>query len=1157
LLKQGLWKACLFHFLTFKLSKGMKKRRLPGRHPRIRRFAKILLIMKMAFGIMLVSCLQLSAAGYSQEARLTLNMKQVTVGRVLKTIEKRTDYRFVYSNNFFPSNLTVDLDVKDAAVSDILTMVLQRTGFTFRKVDKDLIVITTRPEAVNSREIHGVVTNASGSPLEGVTVAVENSTIQTATNSRGEFSLEVPDHAVLVFTSIGYVTAKVPVNGNTDIRIVLTEASKDLGEVVVVGYGRQRKADLTGAVVSVKEDVVKNRPIANLNEALVGQLAGVNVALNDATPGGETSIKIRGIGSISAGNEPLYVVDGFPTTQTFANSILPSNIESVDVLKDASATAIYGSRGSNGVIMITTRTGKTGKAVINLNIANGLAKVARRDYYHLLNGQQYTEFAREERNNEWVRAGVGNQASDPNSVRPPQYQIPDDLQTWNGINTDWQDAIFRTALIQNYDLNVSGGSENVKYFFSGGYSGNDGVVIGTGFQKYTAQMKVDATLIKDVLQAGMNLLPSFSRQRVAQYAGTSIYKSVIASALGMPPNIPVYNSDGSYADDMHPYPGFKPIPNPVQLGKELQNHNTLVSSLVDAYLKLNITRDIEVRTSFGATLNYSRNDFYHPSTTPDPNAPAPITPYGSSSTSDLYNWLSETTINYQKNFARDHRINFLAGYSAQKEHDHSNSVSAADFPNDLVETLNAGVINGGGSSEGEWSLLSYIGRLNYAYRDKYLLTATFRADGSSRFGQNTKWGSFPSAAAGWVVSKESFLENNKTISFLKLRLSYGLTGNNNIPNYAHIGLLGYANQTFGTGQGTNYSGIFPTSLSNEDLSWEKAKEVDLGADIGLFNDRINLTLDYYDRKTSDLLLNVNLPSTTGFTSVLTNIGEVENKGYEIVLTSRNIDRGTLHWTTSFNIAYNQNKVLKLGPNGDPIYGFNGTRITAVGGPIGASRGLVQIGVLTQKEIDAGVPLFPGETAGDAEYLDVNKDGTISTFNGDDGVDIGDANPKYVFGMNNMVSYGNFDFNLFINGQTGGKTMDLTSQGLRDPSGANVLYSQYEGRYISEEQPGNGHTLRAGNINGGMPDTRLVQPTDYLRIRSVSLGYNFPVGKLRYITGLRAYLSVENLITWTSFEGFNPQSTAYGGSQTATVNGLTGGGAYPLPRIVSLGFNLSF
>lgn len=446
-----------------------------------------------------------------------------------------------------------------------------------------------------------------------------------------------------------------------------------------------------------------------------------------------------------------------------------------------------------------------------------------------------------------------------------------------------------------------------------------------------------------------------------------------------------------------------------------------------------------------------------------------------------------------------------------------------------------------------------VGRLNYSFKDKYLFTTTFRRDGSSRFGTNTKWGFFPSAALGWIISNESFLENNEILSFLKFRSSYGLTGNNSIGDYAHVGLLGITNQTFGPGQGSNFPGIYPTTISNPNLTWEKSKQLDIGVEIGLFNDRVNLDLDYYNNRTTDLLLNVNLPTTTGFANVLRNIGEVENKGFEIVLNSTNLIRGSFKWNTNANFSYNENVVLKLGPNGDPIYGFHGLRITEVGGPIGASRGLVQIGVLTQADIEAGVPVFPGQTAGDVKYLDTNEDGTISNFNGPDGVFIGDANPNYVFGLNNNFQYGNFDFSIMVNGQAGGKTMDLTSQGLWDPDGSNVMRKQWEGRYISDEEPGDGMTPRAGMIAGGLPDTRLVQKTDYLRIRNVLLGYNFPP---TIIKSCRVYISAENLITWTSFEGFNPQATSWGGAQNATINGLTGGGTYPLPRIVSLGINLS-
>lgn len=1017
------------------------------------------------------------------------------------------------------------------------------------------IVIVKEEKAIVQETVSGTVSEEAGNPIPGVAVMVKASRQGTVTDVEGRYSIEVPnENDTLIFSFVGYVTREIPVNGRSVIDVTLMEDVRSLDEVVVVGYGTQKKSDLTGSVVSVKDEVIKNRPIVNLNQALVGQLAGVNVALNDGTPGGETSIKIRGIGSINAGNEPLYVIDGFPTTQAFANALLPSDVESVNVLKDASATAIYGSRGANGVIIITTKSGKSGKPVISVNASYGLANVMKRDYYDLLSGPEYIEYARELRNNQWVRAGVGNSPADPNDVRPPQFQIPDEFLEWNGIDTNWQDAIFETARVQNYDLSFRGGTEKSRYFFSTGFAGDDGVLIGTGFQKYSARMKIDAELVENILEGGMNLAPSYTNQRVAKYSGTNIYESVIASALAMPPIIPVYNEDGSYADRMHPIAGFLPIPNPVQLANEIKNYNNAFSTLFNSYLQLKVLKDLRLRTNFGATIISSRNDFYHPSTAPYFWAPIPVNPSGSSSTSNTYNWLSETTLNYEKVFQRNHSINLLAGFSAQKEHNHSNFVRATNFPNDLVPTLNAGEVNGGNSFVSEWSLLSYIGRVNYSFKDRYLLTSTIRRDGSSRFGKNTKWGFFPSAAVGWIISNEPFLDNSELLSFLKLRSSYGITGNNAIGNYAHIGLLGITNQTFGPGQGSNHPGIYPTTLSNPDLTWEKSKQLDVGMDIGLFGNRINLDLDYYYNRTTDLLLNVNLPTTTGFPSVLRNVGEVENTGYEIMLNGVVHDNGKLKWNTTLNFSHNRNKVLRLGPTGDPIYGFAGTRITAVGGPIGANRGLVQIGVLTQADIEAGVPIFPGQTAGDVKYLDTNGDGTISNFNGPDGVFIGDANPNYLFGMNNMFQYGNFDLNIMVNGQTGGMTMDLTSQGLWDPDGSNVMRKQWEGRYISDEEPGDGMTPRSGMVGGGRPDTRLVQKTDYLRIRNVSLGYNFTSD---YLSNLRVYASVENLITWTSFEGFNPQATSWGGAQNATINGLTGGGSYPLPRIMLLGINLSF
>jgi TonB-dependent starch-binding outer membrane protein SusC len=1030
-------------------------------------------------------------------------------------------------------------------------------GFALKKISLLLFLLLSSLILLAQKTITGKTTGG-GAILQNVTVNVKGTAVTTQTDEHGQYSIAVSPGSTLVFSHVGYNTLEVNINNRSVINAELTIASQQLSDVVVIGYGTQTKKDLTGAVSSIKDDIVKNRPIANLNEGLVGQIAGVDITLNDALPGGETAIKIRGVGSIGAGNEPLYVVDGFPTTQAFANAIDPATIQSLDVLKDASATAIYGSRGSNGVIIITTKSGTNKTPVISFNTSTGVASVAKRDYYPMLNGKDYVEYTLEWLNNTWINSGPGRSASDANSVRVaagfPGLQIPANIQTWNGISTNWQDAIFDPAFVGNYNINVAGGTDKIKYLFSGGYLQNDGVVTGTAYKKYTAQIKVDANLFKDIIQAGMNIVPSFSRQRATQYQNQNVYSSVIGDALGMPSDIPVINPDGSWGQVINPPPGFAAILNPVQLGKELNSFNYNFSNLANVYLKANITRDLEVKTTLGGTLYYIQNDYYYPSTIPL-NGALPSNVGGNSSSSNSINWLSETTIDYHKTFLRDHKVNFLVGYSAQKEKDHSTSATGHNFPNDIVQTLNAAAVTVGSSSTTEWSLVSYYARLNYAYKDKYLLTGTLRRDGSSVFGANNKYGNFPSAALGWIISNEDFLKNNQKISFMKLRGSYGISGNNGIGNYSSIGLLSYFNTTFGSGAGSLQTGILPTTLSLPDLKWEKSAEFDIGLDLSLFKDRISITADYYDRQSSDLLLSVPLPTTTGFSVALQNLGKVQNKGFEFLITTKNLT-GALQWSTTFNISHNLNKVINLGPTNAPISGFSGTHYTKVGGTIGANYGLKMIGVLTQADIDGGkVALFPGEHAGDPKYFDLNGDGVISNFNGVDAVDLGQVQPSYIFGFNNTFSYKNFDLNIMTNGQTGGYIMDLTDQGV-GASGANANYEkQFKGRYISDAQPGNGRVLAPGSFLQGEPDTRLVQKSDYFRIRTAALGYNFPAHSGNFYKNLYVFLSVENLISWKKSSEYNPQATSFGSSQNVTINGLLGGGSYPLPRTYSLGFNL--
>ena len=1005
-----------------------------------------------------------------------------------------------------------------------------------------------------AQEIKGKVTDENGQVLPGVNIIIKGTTTGVITNVQGEYSIDAPADATLVFSYVGYKKTEIPVENRSVIDVQILPDSYAINEVVAVGYGSMKKSDLTGSVVSVNDEAIKDRPITTVNQALIGKMAGVAVELNDATPGGLTSIKIRGAGSITAGNEPLYVIDGFPVGQAEANSLLPSDIESINVLKDASSTAIYGSRGANGVILITTKSGENMTPVIQFNASYGFANVAKRDYYDLLNADEYVQFIGVVKNELWVRDG--NDPSVPEQDRPASYQIPDYVKNRDpNVNTNWQDVIFEPAAIQNYDLNVRGGSEKTKYYFSVGYSGDDGVVIGSNYQKVTARLKLDATLLKDRLQAGINIAPSYANKRVSVINSGDVFSSVIGSALAMPPIIPVYNPDGTYGSTAN-IPGIPFYGSPLQLAKEYQDKTNVFTSLVNSYLDLQIIEGLHLKTSLGFVFNNSTRDYFRPSSLWRPFAPAPTYADASSQYNNSVDWLSETLLNYSKVLNGVHDINILAGFTAQKDHATGNYAYATNFPNDLVPTLNAGTIQSGNSSVNEWSLLSYLGRVNYSYKGKYLLTGTVRRDGSSRFGPANKYGTFPSIAGAWRVSEESFLDNVKAISNLKLRASYGITGNNAIGNYAYIGLVGITNQTFGLGSGSNYSGIYPTTIGNPALSWEVSKQLDFGIDLGLLKERISLTIDYYNNRTSDLLLNVNLPTTSGFSSSLQNIGEVENKGYEFSIITRNIQKA-FTWTTSFNISFNKNTVIKLGPNGDPIYDFYGTRITAIGHEMGASNGLVVLGILTQADIDNGVAIFPGEVAGDVKYKDVNKDGVISNFNGPDGVNIGNPFPNYIFGFSNTFTYKNFDLSIYINGQAGGRTLDLVGQGMWSSGGNNIFKSWYENRYISDAQPGDGMTPHLTFGLGGLPDTRLIQKTDYWRIANITLGYDLPADKVSFVSGFRVYASVENLATFSKFMGYNPQQKSNGAEQNSTLGGFALGGAYPVPRVVSLGLNVSF
>ncbi|HLL94927.1 MAG TPA: SusC/RagA family TonB-linked outer membrane protein, partial [Spirosoma sp.] len=735
---------------------------------------------------------------------------------------------------------------------------------------------------------------------------------------------------------------------------------------------------------------------------------------------------------------------------------------------------------------------------------------------------------------------------------PPIFTQP------SQYNTDWQDAFYRTAPISNYQVGVSGGSERTTFNVTGGFFRQEGIIPNTNMLRYSTRANVDSR-IGEKFRLSISLSPSVKTQKVVDIEGHPCCGGTVLGALTFLPQLPVQYEDGAYSTMTNLTFGFQVPENPLVLTRN-ENRNQLEYRLLGTVSgEYALTNDLSAKITVGGDLSASREDRFRASTLGNPNQPAPTVPSGFSNSGMNYSWLSEYTLNYNRT-AGQHTILAVGGYTVQKARFNSTFLSAINFPNDLVPTLNAGQINGGGTGLSEWALLSYLARVNYSYRDRYLFTASIRRDGSSRFGSNNRWGNFPSVAVGWRISEEPFMKSAQSISELKLRASYGQNGNNFISNYGSIGLVGTANYILGAGVGALANGLVPGTISNPDLTWEKADQVDVGLELGLLNNRIYLTAEYYNRITSGLLLNVQIPSISGFTNTLQNIGKVQNNGVELSLSSRNFTGRSFGWNTDVNISFNRNKVKALGPKGDPIRSSTDvadTHITQLGAPISNFYGYQVSGIFqNQSEVDRG-PAWAAPVItkpGDFRFQDVNKDGKIDA---NDRTIIGSPFPKYTFGLTNTFTYKGLDLSILLQGTQGNQVLFLQRRFFGSVGGSNA-YASLENRWRSEAQPGDGKTPKAyltGNSN--QVTSYFIEDGSFVRVRNVSLGYRLPstfTNKLK-MQNLRVYVSGQNLYTFTKYAGYNPEvSRNFGG------NPLTEGidyGAYPLARTITVGLNASF
>lgn len=1063
--------------------------------------------------------------------------------------------------------------------------------------------------------VSGVVFDETGSPLPGANVVEKGTTNGTLTDADGGFTLSVEGPAsVLVFTSIGYTAQEITVGSQSNITVTLKLDVRQLEDVVVVGYGVQKKKDLTTAVARVSSEDIANQPVNNVTDAMVGKMAGVTITQGTGQPGAPLTIKVRGVGTITAGSDPLYVVDGMPLSGPNLNTLNNNDIESVEVLKDASSAAIYGSRGANGVVIITTKKGKAGKTVFSYDGYMGLQSVAHK--VKMLDAYQYASFVQDARNNAYFdqmavvnkkltaqgKPTVSFSKDDTNGVRLQNTGpladisadgntttiIPIELQPYlrneSGLtNTDWQDAIFRTAPVQSHSLSAAGGSENIRYYSSVEYFKQEGIIINSGFERINARFNLEGN--KGIARFGFNFNPGLIREKLVKTDGPYSEKGLISSALLQAPIFPVYNSDGTFNFGQNLWtnithtvrPDGKSVVgnsvssawNPVALASLTKDDRSASRILSTAFVELELLANLKYKVLVGVDLVNSGEDQFLPSTIPVRDSPtnAESEASGYSKTAVEFNRLLEHTLSWQKRVGR-HSLNALLGWSNQKDNIKNNYVVASKgFIGNQIPTLNAGTVTGGSSNETEWALASGIARLQYNYAEKYLVTASMRADGSSKFGANNKWGYFPSVSAGWRISEEDFLKDLKWIDDLKIRLSYGTTGNFNIPNYGALGAMGYYAYIFGASPAV-VNGVAPSAPPNRNLKWEKTLQTNFGVDAAFFQSKLRLTVDLYSSDTEGLLLDVPTPLSSGFTTQLQNIGAVNNRGIEINLgTSQEF--GKLQWDGDLVFTKNINKIVALGPGDADIINTGSTGntyfINRVGEEIGSYFLPRVIGVFkNQADVDSYPHFidspsnydFQTSKPGDFKYEDANHDNKFDAVK--DRVVLGSYLPKFTYGFTSNFRYQNFDLSFAVQGVYGNKILNLGRRYFFQGEGNQNNYAGAVNRWKSETDMGDGKTPRANRQTkgpGGITSSWHVEDGSYLRIRNITLGYTLPVAVLKstFITKLRFYATAQNPFTFTGYLGYNPEVSNRSAVSTAGEDY----GVYPTGKVFAMGVNLIF
>lgn len=1111
----------------------MKKKRNKRQHHDEYVVMKFLLTMKLIILFLFLGVMQISASVYSQNTRISLELNNCTVKEALHKIEEQSEFHFFYNERFIDLNRRVSIKSEGKEIRQILDEIFSGLNLSYKITENNLILITPKDktffdETLQIITVTGKVTDASGTPIPGVTITVKGTSQGTITDMDGNYSIDVNSgSAILVFSFIGYLSEEVAINDQHVVDVTLVEDIMELDEVVVIGYGTVKKSDITGSVSSIKAEDLTIYPAGDALQAMQGMAAGVQISSTNGEPGSEYSISIRGNTSINASSEPLVVVDGFPG----ATMPPPDDIESMEILKDASSTAIYGSRGANGVIMITTKSGKAGQFKVDFNSSLSFQKEINR--LEVLNLTEYIDYI--------------------NEIDPGYYGDPSE---YNG-GTDWQDAIYRDGMLQNYQLSVTGGTDKVTYYLSGNYYDQKGIVEGSQYNRYSLTSNITAQVF-DWLNVGSKVFARhIDRDGVRSQPGGYYDPGVTDMAYKCPPTVwPKINQDGTFPTVDR---GLE-ADNPYAIAVGYQNDNITNLTEGNIYAELNLLRGLKFKSTFGVNSLSGREGQYYPTTTYEGSSSNGKAELGYVKTMDIAN---ENYFTYSTTF-NDMHLNVMAGYSYEHFTGEGMSVEdLTDFPNDNFSYWNLSAGAGTpyiSSYQTETELSSFYGRLNYSISSKYLFTFNARYDGSSKFAKHKKRAFFPSGAFAWNIKNESFMESVELISQLKLRASYGVTGNQAIDPYQSLTTL---TNVFVTRGNQIITGMREGTIANPYLTWESTKQTDIGIDLGLWDGRMTLTTDYYNKLTSDLLFEVDVPMYTGHDMQVQNIGKMENKGFEFAIGVK-ILTGALKWNTNANISFNRNKVLTLVENDSegnaqiygtaPVEGGSGidTQILKEGESVGSFFGYVYDGVLQ----DGETPLVNGESGGGApKYKDLSgpdgiPDGTLDSY---DRTIIGNPHPDFIWGWNNILSYRNFDLNIFIQGSQGGDIINFTRMELGVLNGRTNASKEALDRWTPT------HTdtdiPRANDSRAQVFSDRWVEDASYIRVKNISLGYNFNKNLLNKIKvrSARVYVSAQNILTITNYKGVDPE-VAYSSSNRNL--GLDYG-SYPNTKSITVGINLGF